>query len=333
MSQHFDILEVGLNDILFKSGLEFVESKYRQSRATLLLCRFPALKHTCIIRCAPIGRYFCGLKDYWSFWSALYTYTSEKLIPDDAFYDAFIQELKKAKITKDMLPRELFASYAEWGAYGAAERKGFGKKFDGKVLNSRAAGVFVPDEMVFKVIQYWESQLDQMQSRALYDAPEDLNAVVANPNFSEVPWASRISYPSPDYDSLVTNVFVSPSKEKATNKRLAELIDALEQGETNVLQLFPLHMVRLVPSVFIPLELWRVPAAEARARMRARVIRLLGFVWHYPSVLDMISNLQDRQLTLPEEHKQAVDLALSELNAYVQDMRERYPAIEQNPLA
>ena len=333
MRNNFEVINVEMRDIAVANAQQFFELGLRRTHPVALLCKLPTLKHTSVIRCAPLNTYFCGIREYPTFDSALHAYTSTHLIPSDSFYEGFLGEMRKNGIKKDLLPRNCFAHYSQWGGYGSQMKDSFGMKFVGTALDKRVESAFVPDEMVDRVIEHWGRQFEQFGAVALHAAPEALNAMVAEPLFSENIRLSKVPYRSADYGTFGHNVFLDPHEEEWTSVRLKQMVDELERGEAVVPDLFPLHMVKSVPSVYLRDSHAYPSPAWDRAQLRAKLIRLLGSVWHYPSALIMYENLKDKPLRANDGRNQVLDEILSNLEKYLSDIRTKYPVINENPFA
>ena len=332
MPKNLELIEIRMRDIAVANAQEFFRLRYRRAVPVVLLCRLPTLKHTSVIRCSPIDHYFGAVTDYPAFSSALYSYTSTHLIPSDSFYEGFLEEMRSAGINKKALPRALFAHYAQWGAYGERISPALGGEFASAALDGRVASAFVPDEFVEELIQHWERQFEQFDSRALQLAPEPLNDIVGDPRFDLVPRRSGVAYQSADYEAFAANAFASEREEEKTSVRLKQLVAEIERGEPAALDLFPLHRVRIAPSIFLKTSHAYPSPPWERAQLRARLIRSLGYVWHYPTVLNMFEELKIKPLRNGDRRGQALDQILSDLGAYLDDMRRTYPVIEENPL-
>ncbi len=331
MAKSFELIEIGMRDIAIANAQEFFQLGYRRTVPVILLCRLPTLKHTSAIRCAPVDHYFRAITDYPVFSSSLYSHTSAHLIPSDSFYEGFLEEIQSAGVNKKALPRALFAPYAQWGAYGERMRPALGGEFAGAALDGRAASAFVPDELVERLIRHWERQFEQFDFRALQPAPEALNDIVGNPRFDLVPGRSGVTYQSPDYEAFAANTFVSERAEENASIRLKQLVAELESGQPAAPELFPLHTVKLVPSIFLKTSHPYPSPPWERAQLRARLIRSLGYVWHYPAVLGMFEDLKNKPLRAGDKRDLALDQIRSDLGAYLADMRRAYPVIEEDP--
>lgn len=332
MANAFEVMEVEMRDLGVASALEFHRLNYRRDVPVILLCRLPSLKHTSVIRCSPLDTYFCAVTDYRAFFHALYAYEST-LVKDDSFYAGFLKEMRRSGIKKDLLPRSLFSGYSLWGAYGSQQRgTEFGKQSGNDYsLVGRAVSAVVSDDAVQGVIDYWTRQLVAFGEQATCPAPESLNEFIDDPRFNLVPQRSRLPYLSPDYEALSTNLFLEPRQEELAMSRLRSMVSLLEQGEVVVPDLFPLHVIRCTPSVSLNAD--DPPTRWERAYLRSRLIRLLGYVWHYSSVIADLDALKRKSLQVEGKQAKMLDDILTNLDCYISDMQSKYPVIEENPLA
>ena len=198
-------------------------------------------------------------------------------------------------------------------------------------LVGRAVSAVVSDDAVQGVIDYWTRQLVAFGEQATCPAPESLNEFIDDLRFSQMPNLSMLPYSSPDYDALATNVFLVPQEEELVMTRLRSMVSRLEQGEVVVPDLFPLHVIRCTPSV--TLIAGDPPIRWERAYLRSRLIRLLGYVWHYSSVISILDSLKSKSLQVVGKQANMLDDILTNLDCYISDMRSKYPVIEENPLA
>jgi hypothetical protein len=327
------VIQVAMVDVTVQSAEEFLKLSYRQEEAVILRCAVPSLSHTSVIICSPLNHYFCALREYPVFARALNDYTAATLIPSDTFYKGLMAEARMNRIKKDTFPRGLFAPYAYWGAYGASMHGAIGKDFNSFTLQERVRSCFVPDAAVDRVIQHWINQLEAFGQDSFYVAKEELNQLLGSPGFSEVPDNSKIPYQSPDLYALTRNVFPNPEHEGLAMARLREIVSKLEQADRDVIKLFPLHMVKSSPSVYLNLAKHSFPGlAWERAILRSKVVRLLGWIWHYPSIATQLAGLKEKRLQFGDERDAVFGSIVSELETYLLEMEQKYPIILENPL-
>ena len=330
-SNELEEREIQLTDLVVEDAEAFFELGFRRAEATALVCRLPSLGHTSVVVCAPLDRYLCGVQEYPQLRNALYTYTTAELISSDAFYDAFLGTLKKAGIKKELVPKALFAPYAQWGAYGTEMRPAFGKLFRGLSFDRRITSALVPDSLVNKVIDHWRTQITQFGDYAWCDAPESLNRLIDDPAFSEIPDRSSIAYESEDYDALVRNSFVSEEDEEHAVTRLREIVACLEIGDSRCVRLFPLHVAKATPGIHLGRKPRLPRLTWERVELRAKATRLLGWPWHYPSIKSQLDAVSERRRLFRDEEAflQGIE---ADLRNYMIRMEEKYPVILQNPL-
>lgn len=319
---------IGLADLDVRGIEDFNAKGLRGQAPCFFVCPLQAIGHTSIIATSPLQSYLAGLRSYPAFDDSLARYTSDLASRDD-IYEGVLHELKRAKLTKDTFPKALFRPYGGWGAFGTRSASPFGKKSPGLALDKRLASWLVPDAAVSNVEAYLNRILEEVGADAFVEGNEDLNRIVSDPRFSEIPANSGVPYQSADHDPIAKNRFDSEEEERATLRRLEELVEGAGSSRFGVLNLFPLHLAKLAPSVFVSAGGARDCTAWKRAFLRARLINALACVWHYPSVLLQLERLRNLSSGTCKPGQSEV---LRELVEYRESMERKYPVILDNPL-
>lgn len=338
MPPKFETVEIDLRDVAIANTREFFKLGFRKNVPVVLICRLGDLDHSSLIRCSPLNTYFSGIGDYPAFSRGLHDYTSSSLVDSTDFYKGFLNELMKAGIDKTQLPKQLFSYYAHWGAYCKQTKGAFRSKFNGVAFDGRVGSALVPDKAVPAVLRYWNHQLEQFGRLSFYAADEELNEVVGDPLFDFAQSKSWGRFSSPDYAALAGNVFLNPGDEEVALVRLREILHRLRDSEDFVPDLFPLHMVKVTPSISLMSSASYPEKANAdraweRALLRSKIVRRLGYVWQYPTIVSRLSNLRDGNLRAEDDRCSMLDEIEFELEGYLSDMQKRYPVIGENPLS
>lgn len=324
--------KVRLLALTMREAADLIAIGDRDMATSIAVCNLPLAAHKSVIVRAPIDHYLCAVQEYPVFFDALHRYTSECLVPSEDFYEAFVRELRQAKLKKDYFPKILFSPYCGSGAFTKSMHSPFGKKFPIFAYERRVLSFLVPDDSAERVVDYLQRMFRQTGSAALTQAEEGLVQMTSHPGFSEIPNRSSIPYLSPDYDALASNVFAESKDEQAAMLRLQDIVCKLERQESNIINLFPLHMVKVAPSVFVRKDSTFPGMAWDRATLRAKIIGLLEWVWHYPSVVSQLAQLRCKLTDFDAARAEALAEIIFHLESYCQRMETKYPVIVENPL-
>jgi hypothetical protein len=318
------------SQLAVKSVREF-NLKFRGERPQVLLSRFAEVAFTSVVLVAPQGCVFRAIKKYPAFDDALGLYTSSSLIPDESFYEKFINEFRKFGIASDFIPRGLFSPYDRFGGYGPKGRRPpVGRKSAyGLGLAGRAESAFVPSGCVSDIVEYWAEQLKQFQELSFLRLDPATDGLTSNPAVGiDGATSLHLNSRAGDFLALCVNTFVNPEEETQAMLRLRELEVEFRTNGPGNLNLLPGDYLKAAPSLW----LGKSPLAAERLVLRASILKHAKWLWNYSKVLAGIDDLEDRLDAIAIEEKPSIKTALGDLREFIDLVNSSYPVVRENPI-
>jgi hypothetical protein len=307
--------------------------EFQRNGPTVVLCRIPEVAHTTVVLVSPKCTLQCGVRPYPRFAAGLRGYTYTSLVPDEGFYQAFIESFRQAGIDRDRIPRALFSAYAGYGAYGKANKLPAvgSRSLLGLALDMRVESSFVPDDKVSAVISHWERQIRMFGEESFAVVDSATEAMIGDPARGIDGSSERFASTSEDYWALFANAFPNTEIESLAIKRLQFLVDELRAGRPIVPNLFVGHWVKRSPSLWIKPRSTD-PNTWARLELRSEVLKRLSKVWHYSAAVSFLDDLTERFDSEAEVNAEILNRSVSNVRQYIVNVESRFPVILEDPM-
>ena len=177
--------------------------------------------------------------------------------------------------------------------------------------------------------EYVERQLAEFGSLALRRVSEDEDSSAMDGRFSEVPANSGVPYESRDFEAFGTTVAHSEQQQTEALARVEALIAEGQRGLIPSVDLFPLHLVRRSPHLYLS-ERSSLIAATLFER-RARLTRVLMWPWHFGSAERALERLREKALYFGDTRDHLLNSGTSHIREFLSECERRFPVILSNP--
>jgi hypothetical protein len=252
---------------------------------------------------------------------------SLEIAPD--FEDKLAAALKSAGIQPQNFPAGLCSPLDRKSRIGTKFPRGLGAKFDAFAWAYRISSAVVPNRAIDTTVDFVQAQSDQFGALATVPAPEEIDRIIWRPDFSEIPSRSTVSYDSEDFGTFAALAQLSKEERAKVLDRLEYLLELAQDRLQNAISLFPLHHVRLAPQLYLP---GACSATDERIVLcRARLIRRLGWPWHYQAATSWLTKYQNYQIPrLPNQEKLLLECS-QEISAFLESIEIRFPVVLSRP--
>lgn len=316
---------IDLGDLRVSHPLQFLQ-RMVAARPRILVCEIPEIEYSTVILCAPRNKYLASVGfEVFPRASDDLRGDVERRVTDETFHVRFLATMKAAGIMQSTFPVGLFSPYDQWGSYGTRPHGPLGKKFDAFAWGHRISSAFVPNRHLDSAKAYALRQLEDFGPLGFVDAPESIDAIVANPRFSEIPNTSPIRYSSPDYLTFAPTPRLGKDEKDLALARVDLLINRLEAGDRDVVDLFPLHAIRVAPQLFVS-----PVGTEIDFRIverRARLLRKLGWPWHYTYASIWLAKSRAAEMEIPDEYRSLFSSTVEQVTAFLREIEDKYPIV------
>jgi hypothetical protein len=327
--QALPVSRVELSALRLQHPRDFHE-KYRTDHRRLLVVTLGGTGFSSVVICSARDEYLASLGfGVFPDCSGDLLTLAAALGNDDEFGRKFAVALKDAGIEPQRFPVGLCSPLDQMSRIGNNFPRGVGKKFDAFAWAYRISSAIVPNAAVETAIDFVKRQSEQFEALAAIPAPEEVDGVIWHPDFSEIPSRSAIVFESDDFETFAALGQLSTEQKTNVLGRLEELLELSQDRLESAIRLFPLHHVRLAPQLYLPPT---SSAADERIVLcRARLIRRLGWPWHYQAVTSWLTKYQNYRIPRPPNHEKVLLECSQEIAEFLRSVEVRFPIVLSRP--